>query len=271
MLIDWFTVVAQALNFLVLVWLMKRFLYRPILDAIDAREARIAGELADADAKKAEAQAKRDAFEHKNEVFDQQCAALFNQAAEKARVERRRLMDEARAEAAELNARRREALRREADNLNETLRRRTGHEVFAIARKVLSDLAATSLEERIVEVFIRRVRAMDGNAKSTLAAALAAASEPAVVRSAFELPDPQRAAVEHALRETSSADVPIRFETEPDLVSGIELRANGQGVDWSIAGYLASLEREMSELLDRNDADHTAHAAGPPIAVATGT
>ena len=42
MLIDWFTVAAQALNFLILVWLMKRFLYKPILHAIDAREERIA-------------------------------------------------------------------------------------------------------------------------------------------------------------------------------------------------------------------------------------
>jgi F-type H+-transporting ATPase subunit b len=55
MLIDWFTVGAQALNFLILVWLMKRFLYKPILHAIDEREKRIAAELADADAKKAEA------------------------------------------------------------------------------------------------------------------------------------------------------------------------------------------------------------------------
>ncbi len=50
MLIDWFTVGAQALNFLILVWLMKRFLYKPILNAIDAREKKIAAELADADA-----------------------------------------------------------------------------------------------------------------------------------------------------------------------------------------------------------------------------
>jgi F-type H+-transporting ATPase subunit b len=44
MLIDWFTVGAQALNFLILVWLLKRFLYKPILDAIDAREKRIAAD-----------------------------------------------------------------------------------------------------------------------------------------------------------------------------------------------------------------------------------
>ena len=55
MLIDWFTVAAQALNFVILVWLMKRFLYQPILHAIDEREKLIASELANADKKKAEA------------------------------------------------------------------------------------------------------------------------------------------------------------------------------------------------------------------------
>ena len=96
MLIDWFTVGAQALNFLILVWLMKRFLYKPILNAIDAREKRIAAELADADAKKAEAQKERDEFQHKNEEFDQQRAALLSKATDEAKAERQRLLDEAR-------------------------------------------------------------------------------------------------------------------------------------------------------------------------------
>lgn len=55
MLIDWFTVAAQAVNFLVLVWLLKRFLYKPILGAMDAREQRIASQLRQAEAEKAEA------------------------------------------------------------------------------------------------------------------------------------------------------------------------------------------------------------------------
>ena len=62
MLIDWFTVGAQVLNFLILVWLMKRFLYQPILRAIDAREERIAKELADAQARRIEAQKEHDEF-----------------------------------------------------------------------------------------------------------------------------------------------------------------------------------------------------------------
>ncbi len=52
--IDWFTVAAQVINFLILVWLLKRFLYKPILAAIDEREKGIAAQLASAEAKKAE-------------------------------------------------------------------------------------------------------------------------------------------------------------------------------------------------------------------------
>ena len=178
MLIDWFTVAAQVVNFLILVWLLKRFLYKPILDAIDAREKRIAGELADADAKKAEAQKERDEFQHKNEEFDQQRAALMSQATDEAKAERQRLLDEARQAADALSAKRQETLRNDAHHLNQAISRRTQQEVFAIARKALTDLAGTSLEERMGEVFIRRLREMDDTAKAGLAAALKTASEP---------------------------------------------------------------------------------------------
>ncbi len=249
MLIDWFTVGAQALNFLILVWLLKRFLYAPILHAIDAREKRIAAELADADAKKAEAKKEREVFEHKNEEFDQQRAALLSNATNEANAERQRLLDEARKAADALSAKRRDTLRSEAHNLNQAIGRRTQQEVFAIARKALTDLATTSLEERMGEVFTRRLREMDVKAKASLAGALKTASEPALVRSAFDLPAEQRAAIQNALNETFSADIHVRFETAPDLVSGIELTTNGQKVAWSIADYLASLEKGVGELL----------------------
>ena len=253
MLIDWFTVGAQALNFLILVWLMKRFLYKPILNAIDVREKRIAAELADADAKKAEAQKERDEFQHKNEEFDQQRAALLTKATDEAKAERQRLLDEARKAADALSAKRQETLRNEAINLNQAVSRRTQQEVFAITRKALADLATTSLEERLGEVFNRRLRTMNGQAKASLAEALKTASEPALVRSAFDLPVEQRAAIQNALNETFSADIHVRFETAPDLVSGIELAANGQKVAWSIADYLASLEKGVAELLKERD------------------
>ncbi len=253
MLIDWFTVGAQALNFIILVWLLKRFLYKPILNAVDARERRIAMDLADADAKKAEAQKECDDYQRKNEEFDQQRAALLSKATDEAKAERQRLLDDARKAADTLSAKRREALRSDANTLSQAIRRRTQQEVFAIARKALTDLATASLEERMSEAFTHRLFAIDSKAKEGIAAALKAASEPAVVRSAFNLPEAQRAAIRKTLNDTCSAEVHVRFETAPDLISGIELTTNGQKIAWSIADYLASLEKGVDELLKDKD------------------
>ena len=253
MLIDWFTVAAQALNFLILVWLMKRFLYKPILNAIDAREKLIAKELADADAKKAEAQKEHEEFQKKNEEFDQQRAALLTKATDEAKTERERLLDDARKAADALSAKRQESLSHDAQNLNQAISRLTQKEVFAITRKALTDLATTSLEERMGEVFDRRLRELDGKSKSVLGDALRKNSEPALIRSTFDLPAAQRAAIQNALNETFSAEIHVRFETAPDLVSGIELITNGQKVGWSIADYLGSLEKGVGELLKEKD------------------
>lgn len=249
MLIDWFTVGAQALNFLILVWLLKRYLYQPILDALDAREKRIAKQLAEADAKSTEAEKKRDEFQQKNEDFDQQREKLLSQAKDEVRTERQRLLEEARQAADDLRTQRREALEREQRHLHDEIARRTGQEVFAIARKTLTDLAGTTLEKGMSEVFIRRLRALEGEAMEGLAKTLRTSPEPALVRSAFDLPPEQRATIQHALNETFSAEIRIRFETAPDVISGIELAANGRKVAWSIADYLASLEKSIGELL----------------------
>ena len=113
------------LNFLILVWLLKRFLYKPILHAMDAREKRIAKELADADAKRAEAAKEHDEFQHRNAEFDQQRADLLSKATDEAKAERQRLLDEACQAADALRAKRQEALRREQQTLNDEMTRRT--------------------------------------------------------------------------------------------------------------------------------------------------
>lgn len=249
MLIDWFTVGAQAVNFFILVWLLKRFLYKPVINAIDAREKRIAMELAGADAKVAEAQKERDEFQMKNADFDRQRATMLSEAAEEAHTERQRLFEEARHAAEELRVKRQKALQSEASSLQEAVSRRARHEVFAITRKTLSDLATSSLEERMVEVFIRRLNEMDEQVKTELAASLAKSSDPAVVRSCFELPAEQQAILQKALNETFSAEIRIRFEASPEIISGIELVSNGRKIAWSIEDYLVSLEGAVDELL----------------------
>ena len=254
MLIDWFTVGAQGINFIILIWLLKHFLYQPILGAIDAREKHIAAELADANAKRAEAQKERDEFQNKNKVFDEQRAALLAKSTANAGAERERLIDEAHKQADALRNEQAAALRSNLANLGKEITRQASEEVFAISRRALSDLATVSLEERMSEVFTRRVHQMEGKDKETLSAAIKGSHEPVVVRSAFDMPAVERAAIQNALNETFAADVRIRYETDAGTLCGIELSANGQKVGWSIADYVGSLDRRIGAILEADSA-----------------
>jgi F-type H+-transporting ATPase subunit b len=251
MLIDWFTVGAQALNFLILVWLMKRFLYKPILIAIDAREKLIAKELADADAKKAEACQERDEFASKNREIDQARTSLLAKAAEEAMTEQHRLLDEARKAADAMSAKRQDQLQSDTRNLHAAISRRTRDEVFAIARKALSDLATCDLEERMVVVFERRLRELDERTRSILIGAMKSAAEPALVRCVFDLPARQRDDLQRAINVMCSTDIHLRFETAPDIIAGIELTSSGNKVSWSIGEYLTALEKAVEDLVQK--------------------
>jgi F-type H+-transporting ATPase subunit b len=252
MLINWFTVFAQAINFLILVWLLKRFLYKPILHAIDEREKGIATQLADAEAKTAEAKTDRDDFQHKNQVFDQERAALLKKATDDAGVERQRLLVEARQDADAWRAKRQAALAIELRHLNGEIVRWTQKEVFAIARKTLADLAGASLEERMCDVFVGRVRALTGAARDQMATACSTANHTVSVHSAYDLPPAQRTAIESAVKETFAPNAHVQFETAPEVVSGIELSTNGHKIAWSIADYLATLEKSAGDLMQKD-------------------
>lgn len=247
MLIDWFTVIAQIANFLILVWLMKRYLYLPILSAIDAREARIAAELKDAAAKKAEATQESDDFRRKNEAFEQQRDALLNTARNDAKVARQKLLDEARKDADVLRAKLAAAVQGERELLGREVTLRVQNEVFAIARQTLADLATVSVEAQICNIFCYRLRALENT--DALATALKTTSAPTLVRSAFALPAMQREDIHLALKEIFGAEIPLTFDTVPGMVCGIELSVNGQKVAWSIADYLTSLDSCVNAVL----------------------
>jgi F-type H+-transporting ATPase subunit b len=249
MLIDWFTVIAQVINFLILVWLLKRFFYHPMLNGIDAREERIATELAAADANKADAIKERDELAQKNEEFDQQRAALLNKVTDEVKIERQRLLEEARKDGDALRAKWKEALRSEQQNFSQEITMRIQQEVFSIARKGLTELADRSLEAQIVDVFISRQRELSDKAKEQLASVFKASPNPVLVRTTFDLSATQRKSIEETVKEIAGIEIQVQFEIAPNLISGIELIINGQKVGWSLAEYLGSLQNGVEEFL----------------------
>jgi F-type H+-transporting ATPase subunit b len=249
MLIDWFTVGAQALNFIILVWLLKRFLYKPVLSAIDAREQRIAQASADADRRTSEVQGSRSELQAERKAFDDQRSARLAQADLDAKAQGERLLSIARQAAESLTSKQRAAALAEATELSERLAGLATAESLSIARSVLKVLADTSLEERISGVFARRLRGMDPKTREAFRMSLQRSDGAAVVTSSFDLSDPERATLRTAINETFSADIPLRFEISSRGIAGIELGCGGQRLSWTMADYLKTLEEKVAALL----------------------
>lgn len=265
MLIDGFTVAAQLVNFLVLLWLMKRFLYRPVLDAISARERTIAATLADAAAKQSAAQQMLAAQTERSAAFERDRSALLSVATADAQTERQRLLQEARSAAEAQRSAAAQSLVEQRDQLRDALVAHARLEVFAVARQALRDLASVSLEQRITDVFLQRLAQLEGPAKEQLRVALVDAPDSGQVRSAYALSSAQQAAIGQAVHDRLTDTATLHFSNAADLVAGIELTVNGQRLAWSIDDYLTELSAEVTAQLamQRTELLIPAHTAAP--------
>jgi len=249
MKINWFTVIAQIINFFVLVWLLRRFLYKPVLKAIDERENKIASELKDAKAKEAEAKKEQAEFLEKNEKFDQQKKKLMDNVIAETNEEREKLLEEARNEAAVLRSKLEKSLDAMQENLEHDIAQKTQEEVFAITRKTLKDLASMSLEEQSVNIFVNRLKELKNEEKKKLTDAFKSGSDFILVQTAFDLPSKQQTEIKSTVNEILGTKTQFQFNTVPKLISGIELTSNGYKLAWSISEYLSSIQKSISETM----------------------
>ncbi|MEO6831957.1 MAG: hypothetical protein ABI378_06430 [Chitinophagaceae bacterium] len=246
MKINWFTVIAQVINFLILVWLLKKFLYKPILDAINTREKKITDQLKDADNKKADAQKEQDDFKKKNEDFDQQKKALMDKAVADANAEKEKLLDAAKGDANTLRSNMEKAAKEKQQNDSKAIAEKTQQQVFAITRKALNDMASISLEEQSAGTFIKRLKELKGDGKKQFIDAFKVNQNAILVRSAFDLPAKEQGEINEAVNEVLGEKTSLQFKTAPDIISGIELSTNGYKLAWSFSEYLNSLEKTIS-------------------------
>jgi len=249
MRINWFTVIAQVINFLVLVWLLKKFLYKPILKAIDDREKKIASQINDANHLKEEAKKEQDDFTRKNAEFDQQKKGLMDKAVADANSQRQKLLDQAKDEASRLGDKLEQASKEKQKTEQKEIAQKTQKQVLAITRKALTEIASESLEEQSAGTFIKRLKESKDEEKKQFIDAFKSNANTILIRSAFNLPAKQQQDIIQAVDDVLGTKSTIQFKTTPGIISGIELTTNGYKLAWSFSEYLDSLEKNISETM----------------------
>ena len=240
MSIDWITVAAQIANFLVLVWLLKRFLYRPILDGIDAREAEIAAKMQEAvHAREKAEEAERERLDQVRELNARQ-ADIAEEVRQRAEAERDTLLAEARNRLEQERNAWQAHMEEETRKYAVKLQRASSRALLSLTRKALTDRADETLEGQIARHLCKRLDNMAPDLRTA-----AGQGAVAVVTSRETLPETARDDLETGLRAVFP-DAAVRFETDADQPVGVILRIGGAELDWTVDGYVDSL----SDLMD---------------------
>jgi F-type H+-transporting ATPase subunit b len=247
MLIDWFTVAAQIVNFLVLVALLRHFLYGPVIRAMDRREERVVSRIRDAENKLQEAEGEKQLYLERQKALDRQREELLGQTRAEAEELRRKLMTEVRREVNESKERWHAALSRDQATFLRELRQRAGLQVYAVAAKVLADLADAGLERKIIGNFLERVEYLDEDNRRRLQDS--ARGGAIAVVSAFAIPGEDQQRLGSLLQEVIGTGVELRYKIDPGLICGVKIKAQNYVVGWNLAEYLHELEQDLSEML----------------------
>lgn len=239
MTLDWTTVVLEIVNFLVLVWILRHFLYRPVLRVVEQRRAAVAAELADADERRARAEALREQYENRLAEWQQARQHAREALTQELEQKRKRAMVELRAELAAEREREHVVAEREAHELE------TGRTSAAIAlgarfaTRLIEDFAGPELEARIVARVITELEQLPEARRAALRHAVVDGHAEVELTSAHELDEAQRHRLAEALREALDCTVHCRFVEQPDLIAGVRLVIGGWSVEANLRDELA--------------------------------
>lgn len=246
MSIDWITVAAQIANFLLLVWLLKRFLYRPILDGIDARETEIAERMAEAVHIRQKAEAAEAQYHDQLASFRADQSATIEDALRKAGEERDALLSKARESLEHERGERERQRAREALEYADELQRTGAEALLSLTRKALRDLADETLEERIAAHVAGRLAPLS---RDLLEAAGESTDAVAITRD--PLPGNARDRLNVDLQKVIPK-VTLRFETDPAQAPGLILRLGGAQVAWTVDTYVDGLDALLEKGIGRD-------------------
>lgn len=250
MLIDWFTVVAQIFNFLVLIWLLKRFLYGPITQAMAKREALIASQLADAQTSLTEAAQEAECYRQMQATLKDKHHDWLEQTRQQVEQQRQDWLDEAKQSVAIAREQWLKDLEQEHQQIWDTIHQQTTQQLVDTTRQVLIHLANVDLEEHIVQVFIHQLHHLSTQEQDRLHTAFTHSPDRHLtLRSSFPLSTAQSDRLRQALNDHIPEAIALEFATDPSLVCGIQLTTAGYLLDWNIAHYLDELDTRLASAL----------------------
>jgi len=253
--IDLFTFIAQIINFIILVLLLRHFLYKRIVRVMDQREEDISSRIKDAEERKKEADKEKEKFEKKKSEIEEKQERMISDAEKEAEERKKELIQKARDEVDQKQKHWYESLQKQKQAFLNDLRVRTGEQVFDAVRKALKELADEDIEKHIITTFLDRIQDLEKSEKKEFSQSLSQSDHAAKIRSRFKLSKNMKQKIEKTVKDTFSKEVQLEFKTSDEMIGGIELESNDRKIAWNIDSYLSDLENNIAETFEQRSSN----------------
>lgn len=247
---NWFTIAAQIVNFLILLGLLKHFLYGPIVNVMEQRQERISSRMDEANRQIQRAEEEEQKYRAQRRELEKKREALLDQAQKEAEQRRQELLQEIREEVHQAEQSWHRAIERDREMFLRDLREKVARETLLVSRQILDDLADAELEHMIIETFIDRLEEVEAERWDDLISAARAEDDGLVVQTTFDIPSDLQSKLSNAIREHVGEGISISYRETDELLGGIQIRSSGLKVAWSIDDYLEGVHERIEEMID---------------------
>ena len=245
--INWFEIIVQMINFFILLFILQKLFYKPVIKAMEERQQGIRDIQTEADRKKKEADELIYKYKQNLKEFEENKEEEMNRAIKEADEKKENIIEEYKKEAkAKRESYINEVNEEKAYFLHE-LRSTLGKSSVVIASKILETISEEDLTEKVFEAFIRKIKSLE---KEKLEEEIKLNQEKIVLISSEALTDEQKNRFKEAVSDKLDYPVEIGYEIDNNLIMGFELNLESLTVHTNMKNYLREAEDHIKKILD---------------------
>ena len=222
--LNWSTFILEIINFLILVWILKRFLYKPVMESIAKRRASIEQSMHEAMQKDQAAQALKGQYENRLEDWEREKQVAREQLHDEIEQDRQRLQQQLHITLQQEQEKAKVIAIQQAQELQHHYEQQAMQNSMRFTSKLLSDVTSAELEARLLTRLIDQLQALAPAQRERLGQALNAHELTVTVQTAFPLAEAQRVQLQQALHTISGRELTYQFAQDSSLLAGARIQ-----------------------------------------------
>ncbi len=238
--LNWSTFLLEIFNFLVLIWILKRFLYRPVLDVISRRRTAIENQLAEAKQLHADSAALKEKYEHRLTDWEQERQKALDKLMHELEENRLQELDDLKLELAQEEEKNRVARLRQDKQAIRGIEQRALQQGAEFASRLLAEATGPKLENRLIDMLLDDLAALSADQVSDLIDHWGEPPDRILVTSAYPLADDKRHQLEDALSRATGLSAPFHYEQDAKLLAGLDITIGARALQLNVRDELHS-------------------------------